>query len=327
MKPGSRAAGLLGYESKTVTHRKSDSARHCSATNMSNAFSSLSFFSLLKIQVTSLSSYSILSKSHLKWCWDLSAFDHQSPNTSHCLSTHLPTYVLAPKAMFLEAWKRHSLSTKWTTHNNSFYFIWFSTPRSWLFPAHIHGSCLERGSQVAVNTGTKSAPSDGKWGETFKCKIPTGVAFTHVTPGALGYFSAPQATFWDFIPRSKWEINIFQRWGETPNYRTTFPNASDPSLCLPWTHHISQNWARQYYSTHEFLFLASCAILHSHWTSLGHKCLVCRTRRIQRHLPDLISPGLGNTNAVRTHHCLWTLSAGLGKAKLRFQTRTWRGNN
>lgn len=94
---------------------------------MSSAFLVSFFFSPFKIQVTSLSSYSILSKSHLKWWQDLSAFDIQSQTTSQSPfypPTLLMSWVL--KAMFYKAWELHSLSIKWTTHNNSFYFVWFS---------------------------------------------------------------------------------------------------------------------------------------------------------------------------------------------------------
>ena len=135
-----------------------------------------------------------------------------------------------------------------------------------------------------------------------------------------------------------------KRVAEPPNYRITFPSISDPSLGLRQTDPKSQNWAHKCFSSHKFLFLASCVTWRSHWTSLGHNCSVCKTRRIQRylpalislghnsfkprvqrHLPALISLGLGNNNAARKHLCLQTISACLEKVKLRLKTTKLKG--
>lgn len=129
------------------------------------------FFRLFKIQVTSLSSYSKRSTSHLKWCPDPSALDNQSRNTSPAfLPAYLPvSWVLKPRVAKLRtAFPFHKMNS-----SQQLLFCLVFNPME-LSPGRLYRSCLGRGSQTAVNTGSKSAPSEEKWGKTLKCESPTG---------------------------------------------------------------------------------------------------------------------------------------------------------
>ena len=123
-------------------------------------------------------------------------------NTSQCLSTHPPSSVLGPRSRGSQSSGAASPFDKANNSQPQLLFCLVFTPNE-LFPAHILWSCFTQGPRVPSTTGTRSAPRQAKWGETSKGKLLGGVHTCH-SLGALGYFSAPWATFWDFIPRAKW---------------------------------------------------------------------------------------------------------------------------
>ena len=144
IKPYSEATGMPGCDSKTTT-QKLHFTCHCSPIEISHAFL-VPFFSGYHRRQSfqnsdhSLSSYDSLSKSPLKWGRDLSACAIQSQNSSSVALP--PTYLLTAwvlKSTFYKAWEPHSLLIKWTTHKNSFYFVWFSPNHAYYFQCAFTG--------------------------------------------------------------------------------------------------------------------------------------------------------------------------------------------
>lgn len=169
----SEATGICGYHSKTIT-QKLHFIHHYSTPNMNNAFLVSSFFNLFKIQVTSLSSYNSWVN-HIsngaKTCLSLISSLRILP-TAFLPSHVLKTYVL--KSIFYQHWELHSLLIKWTTHNNSFYFVWFSPNCTYYFQHTFTGPVWHAWPKLLL-LGTKSTPNNQKEGFKRKSHIGLGI--------------------------------------------------------------------------------------------------------------------------------------------------------
>lgn len=123
---------------------------------MSNAFlvsfQNTTVFNLFEIQITSLSSYNILSKSHLKWSQDLSAVEH--PVSKYFPITFLLTYLLTTWVLKIYVLQSLGIIFPFDKMNNSktaASVLLAFHPVALLFPACISWSCLECVSLITLS--------------------------------------------------------------------------------------------------------------------------------------------------------------------------------
>lgn len=188
--------------------------------------------------------------------------------------THLPTYSLGPKIHVLQSLGTAFPSDKMNNSQKQLLFCLVFTQPCLLFPARIYRPCLECTSQPVLSALVLSLCPKTKVRLNLQREQSCSPGHSHTwLLGAVGYFCAQ--TVWDHRPQSKRGIDIFQsrETKNNPNYRIPFPSVSDPSprprLHLQGTDQIKPTPGSQMHQ-HSLilLFLASCATLQSHLTSL-----------------------------------------------------------